>query len=983
MTPERWKAIEALYHAAHAVPQDGRADFLGAACPDDHVLRREVESLLAEADSERGLLDNLSLAVTAHLLADLAAFDMAGQTLGSYALTALLGSGGMGDVYRARDTRLGRDVAIKILPRAFTSNPDRLARFEREARMLAALNHPNICGIYGFEAVAVAEGPAQPAIRFLVLELVEGDTLAQMLADASPRGAPAVGLPLQTALSLAHQIAQALEAAHDKGMVHRDLKPANIKVTPGGVVKVLDFGLAKPVSGDGVSPTLTRVPADADAAGGDRVVLGTAAYMSPEQARGLPVDKRTDIWAYGCVVFEMLTGRGAFAADTGSDSIAKILEREPDWSALPAETPTPVRRLLLRCLTKDPTQRLRDIGDARVEIDAIDELLPGTARSGEPPAPTVTRARWLPWMALGALAAGVVVREARRPEVIDSPLANARFTRFTNWAGTEERAEISPDGNFVAFLADKAGQLDVWSGQVGTGHFGNLTLDIPPMRTPGNLLRPLGFAGDGSEIWFSRSGNPGAALELMPLTGGMRRPFLPAGRSTPSWSPDNAHLVEIGSSTPGDPLSLADRTGADARRISVPNQGALAFFRRGVHAHNPVWSPDGQWVYFVYGPDPFGDMDIWRVRPSGQSPEQLTHQRAPVNFIAPLDARTVLYVARADDWSGPWLWALDVESKAARRVTTGLEQFTSVSASRDGRRVVATVANPTASLWRVPLVDRLIVDTDAAPYPMPTERALAPRFGGTSLFYLSLAARGAGDSLWRAQAGDAQAFEVRRGADGVVSEPPAVSPDGSRVAVVVRRQGRRQLAVMSADGTNSRTIAASVAIRGVAGQCTVDWSPDGAWIVSGGSDEQGPGLFKIPVDGGPAVRLVTGEARGPAWSPTGDLIVYATPFGSAGGNDAIRGVRPDGTPVPMPKVAVRIGGAHRFLRNGAGLVYLPGIEYKDFWLLDLATQKSRQLTELRDRGYVNGFDVTRDGQYLVFDRTRQNSDIVLIERPTP
>ena len=312
--------------------------------------------------------------------------------------------------------------------------------------------------------------------------------------------------------------------------------------------------------------------------------------------------------------------------------------------------------------------------------------------------------------------------------------------------------------------------------------------------------------------------------------------------------------------------------------------------------------------------------------------------------------RTLLYVARAEDWSGPWLWALDTESKVTRRVTVGLEQYTSVSVSRDGRRVVATVANPTASLWRVPLLDRPVDDRDARPYVVQTERALAPRFGGSSLFYLSLSAAGTGDGLWRFQNG--QAFEVRKGADGVLSEPPAASPDGTRVAVVVRQQGKRRLAIMSADGTNSRTLAASLDIQGVVGQGTADWSPDGTWIVTGGSDEQGPGLFKIPVDGGAPVRLVAGEARGPVWSPNGDLIVYAVPLrrsgrpGRAPWRETGRHCRPHAGRGGPP------GWSPPFPAQRGGPVYMPGIESRDFWLLDLTTNKQRQLTHLSDRGFL-------------------------------
>lgn len=273
----------------------------------------------------------------------------------------------------------------------------------------------------------------------------------------------------------------------------------------------------------------------------------------------------------------------------------------------------------------------------------------------------------------------------------------------------------------------------------------------------------------------------------------------------------------------------------------------------------------------------------------------------------------------------------------------------------------------------MPILDRQAEDREVQRYQVTT-RALAPRFGGTSLFYLS--SRGTGDGLWRFQ--DGQELEVWRGEDGALSEPAAVSRDGSRVVVVVRESGKRHLAIVSADGRNSRTLAASIDIQGAVGQGTADWSPDGTWIVTGGSDEQGPGLFKIRVDSGVPVRLVAGQAVNPIWSPDGNLIVYSGPFFT--GQVTLLGVRPDGTSVEMPQVRVRPGG-YRFLPNGSGLVFLPFLQSLDFWLLDFATKSPRQLTGLSNQGVLRTFDITPDGKQIVFDRSRENSDIVLIDLP--
>ena len=281
---------------------------------------------------------------------------MTGDSIGAYTIVARLGAGGMGEVFRARDPKLGRDVAIKILPRVFSLDPERLARFEREARILASLNHPNIGAIYGLENTG--------GTLALVLELIEGDTLAERIA--------ADRWPVEDAVPLATQIAEALEAAHDRGIVHRDLKPANIKVTPDSSVKVLDFGLAKAAAGSEASPDLARSPTITALAGThEGTLLGTAAYMSPEQARGKSVDRRTDMWAFGCVLYEMLSGRPAFGGATLADTLSAIISREPDWTALPAGTPRDVQRLLKRCLEKNPSRRLRDAADVRIALEDV------------------------------------------------------------------------------------------------------------------------------------------------------------------------------------------------------------------------------------------------------------------------------------------------------------------------------------------------------------------------------------------------------------------------------------------------------------------------------------------------------------------------------------------------------------------------------------------------------------------------------------
>ena len=470
-----------------------------------------------------------------------------GSKLGPYEILALLGAGGMGEVYRASDPRLDREVAIKVLPQAFARDPQRVARFEREARVLASLNHPGIAAIYGFERAG--------EIPFLVMELVKGETL---------RGP----LPLEEAPGIARQLAEAVEAAHEKGVVHRDLKPANIKITPEGKVKVLDFGLAKAFldearEGDPAhSPTLSLAATRAG------TILGTAAYMSPEQARGRPLDRRTDIWSFGAVLYEMLAGKQAFGGDDVTDSLAAVVRAEPDWSAIPPAAPERLRYLLRRCLTKDPRERLRDIGEARVILNEPDRSLPVAAQTA--PRQSVV----LPWVAAAAallVAAALAVALFRRPPV------EAQTVRFAvpapekttiGTTGPHNVPAISPDGRRLAFAALSGGRQMLWVRQLDS---------LAAQALPGTEAATYPFwSPDSRFIGFFAAGK----LKKIDISGGPPQTLCDAGRhGGGTWNRDGAIVFSLD----GKPLQRVSAAGG------VPGEVTALDASRQEHTHAYPW----------------------------------------------------------------------------------------------------------------------------------------------------------------------------------------------------------------------------------------------------------------------------------------------------------------------------------------------------------------------------------------------------------
>ena len=544
-----------------------------------------------------------------------------GTKLGPYEVVSSLGAGGMGEVYRATDTKLGRDVAIKILPDAFAHDAERVARFTREAQTLASLNHSNIAQIYGVGEQALPNPesriPNPGSVSYLVMELVEGEDLSTIIArhaasrgPASPEwspGASAPEMPLADALPIAKQIADALEAAHEQGIIHRDLKPANIKVRADGTVKVLDFGLAKALDANASgassatadamnSPTLTaRLRQGYGEAGTEMgMIIGTAAYMAPEQARGKVVDRRADIWAFGVVLYEMLTGRRLFTGDTVSDILAAVLTREPDWKALPAATPEGVRRLLRRCLEKEPRKRLSSIGDARLELDETE--LAGAAPVAAPGVPDgrVRRREFVAWTAtvLALLAAGAAVlwrpaAQAPLPRVVRATLPLPAGVSIELDGERSGMPALSPDGRRVAFGArEGAGPMHIWVLDLSSG------VAKPLSGTEGGH-RPF-WSPDGKDIGFFTWG----ALSTIPAEGGAVRRLAEARDARGgTWSPNGTIL--FAPYQRGSLWTVSERGG---KAVEVTTTGKELL---GTHRF-PQFLPDGEHFIYLDRPAPYG-----------------------------------------------------------------------------------------------------------------------------------------------------------------------------------------------------------------------------------------------------------------------------------------------------------------------------------------------------------------------------------------
>jgi serine/threonine-protein kinase len=894
--PALWQRARAVFDEVADLGPADRPARVAALCGSDEALRREVESLLAHdvpaADPFGPLVGQ-----AARTFVDAGAPLEPGQTLLHYTLTWKIGVGGMGEVWRATDDTLGRDVAIKLLPAGVAGNPARLARFEREAKLLAALNHANIASVYSLHR----DGP----VPFLAMEYVDGDDLARRIE----RGA----IPLAEALPIARQIVEAVEEAHEKGIVHRDLKPANVKIRPDGKVKVLDFGLAKALSGDTASGitrdagTLTAAAQTATRAG---LILGTASYMPPEQARGLPVDKRADIWAFGAVLFEMLSGHRAFPGDTMTDVLASVVTSEPDWSRLPAETPPGVVGLLHRCLEKDVRQRLRDIGDARLEIEQVIAGRSGITGSS-PRAVTARVPRTLRWptAALFALAgaalAVLVMRVAARPGPAPSPvqrlnLSIAAGTRLEDVleSGSRQTLAVSRDGALVVYVGRGPGARR----QIYRRGLDRVTTE-PVEGTEGGDMPFL--SPDGQWLGFAAGGQ----LKKVPIGGGA--PIVICEAPEPrgaSWGDDDRIVF---APTVSGGLSRVPAAGGPIEVLTSPETA------RGESGHRwPHVLPGSRGVVFnveLTGSTPPRAIDVMDLE-----------TRVRHTLVAgATDARYldgVLVYGRAGA-------LVAVPFDLARLAVAGSETTVLEDVRQDERSTGKSFADlsPGGTLVFVPgyprPAQRELVWLDRTGQPTPVATETRPFLGARVApdgQRLAVVVQESGRSLW--------AYDLRRQTWSRLTpgnadvDTPSWAPDSGRIFFSWNPRGLRGVYSVPADGSAPPT---ELALREGWLFDMPSVAPAAPVALLAVQVARGDDLYTLTLDGqhrlDPFLATPANEAS-PVFSPSGRFVAYTS--NESGRREVY--IRPFAAPGPKWIVSTAGGTTPRWRGDEREIYYLEG-----------------------------------------------------------
>jgi eukaryotic-like serine/threonine-protein kinase len=892
MTPERWQQVKQIFNSAITYRPEERSLFISRACSGDAELRSEVESLIASHEESGSFIDKPAFEAAASWLANEKAELKSGQMIGSYEVISFLSRGGMGEVYLAEDKRLGRKVALKLLPASFTTDEDRLRRFEQEARAASALNHPNIITIYEIrEAVGS---------HIIATEFVEGETLRHRLSR-SP-------LTLSETLNVAMQIADALAAAHKAGIIHRDIKPENIMLRPDGYVKVLDFGLAK--LSEQATPAVAAEAPTIQVRTGSGIVIGTAGYMSPEQARGLGVDHRSDIFSLGAVIYEMLARRKPFEGDTPSDTLAAILKTEPPPLARVVQgVPSELVRIVNKSLRKDREERYQVVKDLWLDLKALKQELefqdkmdrsvdsldgggPTTTFVPAEPSASLSGAHssWTS-KAISSLAGNRFedhiksekIRAAISVAIIlllltvfpliiywllhlyddNTHFRDVKLTRLTN-SGNAIDATISPDGKYIVYaLSDRSSQ-SLYIRQVSTA---NDKLIVPPARVG---VFGMTFSPDGTELYYALKANLDAGtLYRIPVLGGTPVKVLEKIDGPISFSPDGKQFVLVRGNHPNtgeSALVIANLDGSGERNLVVkknPDRLSPIFFT------GPSWSPDGKTVaatVLTVG----GSSRVVSFSVADGSEKSLSSKSWPyAGRVQWLPDMTGLLVIAGESPASSQVWMMSYPDGRIRRVTNDLGAYRAIGLTQNAKTFTTVQAEGLVNLWVLP------EGNAAKAIRLPTGNIAFYSSAGNNLSWtpdgriVFVSNEGGNADIWVADPDGGNRKQLT--SNRANNFAPVVSADGRYIIFMWARDGRRNLWRMNLDGSNPVRLTSGLA------DCYPSLTPDSRWVVYTTFEGPRPQLWKLSIDGGTPVRITEHVATMAAVSLDGRFIAFTYP----------------------------------------------------------------------------------------------------------
>jgi Tol biopolymer transport system component/predicted Ser/Thr protein kinase len=942
MDPDLWKQVDAFLDQALAQPPDQREAFVVEASKDNAALRDEVLSLLKAQAQATNFMERSAMRVAAESLAQdsnlTTSFSLIGKELANYKIEKLLGAGGMGEVYLARDNKLDRFVALKILPWHFVADTERSARFQREARALSALNHPNLVTIY---EVGEAGG-----VHFIAMEFIEGQTLASSREK----------LGLRESLALVAQVAEALAAAHQAGIVHRDIKPENVMVRPDGYAKVLDFGLVKlsevATSEDGVS---TQVG----------VAMGTLAYMSPEQASGEPVDHRTDIWSLGVLLYELVTGHKPFKAESRQATINAILSSEPKAAtALDGTLPSDVDLILNKALEKDRELRYQTASDFRADIRRLLRMIDSAATISNPKAitgslPQVVRRSWLWPVAIVVALIGVALPLGwylTKAKTTAPDWSRASHLQLTNQAGTEFFPTLAPDGEDFVFASDPEGNFDLFLQRVGGKNARSLTPNTPSDEYEAS------YSPDGKRIAFYSNREP-AGVYVMEATGENVRPLI-ARCHHPAWSPNGKEIVcsRVGHSLPStrninpSMLVIAD-VESGAQRTLCEND-----------AMQPSWSPNGSRIAFWFNPPSAGRSDIATISKAGGEIEIVTKD-ASTNWN-PVWSPDGKFLYFASDRSGNMsFWRVSIDEESGKvlgepeAVSTPATFNRHLNFSRNGKRLIYVQTDRRANIQSVKF-DRERGRIVGEPFSITRgdNRIVRPELSPDGSRFVMRLLRGTQEDIVLVQRDGTNWRDLTT--DKFFDRYPRWSPDGKRIAFTSDRSGRYEIWTIDADGTNLRQLSFDSP-----GDATLPlWSPDGTHllfqrdrvnvILDLSKDWASQTLQQLPK---PDKTFVAWD-----WSQDGKKLLGTFTDGQIGYYSF---------ETNRYEKAADVCGYPMWIADSSGYICLTGGKAH---IGDVSKKGLREILALRD-AQIQGIAVSRDGQFIYFSAYSTESDVWLLD----